>query len=96
MDYSVNTRPLLQETDSESDIQNDITETNQSKIEEPATFVADTRPLFRPHEPVDKYYTCYLVFYLLGIASLLPWNFFITADDVSIHVSLFFVLVVIN
>ncbi|GLV40017.1 Equilibrative nucleoside transporter 1 [Carabus blaptoides fortunei] len=81
MDYSVNTRPLLQETDSETDNQNDITDTNQSKNEEPSTCVSDTRPLFRPHGPIDKYYTCYLIFYLLGIATLLPWNFFITADD---------------
>lgn len=29
----------------------------------------------------DKYSLAYLIFYLLGLGSLLPWNFFITAKD---------------
>ncbi|XP_067010202.2 equilibrative nucleoside transporter 3 isoform X2 [Anabrus simplex] len=29
----------------------------------------------------DKYNLAYIIFYLLGMTTLLPWNFFITADD---------------
>lgn len=30
-----------------------------------------------------RYNFAYIVFYLLGINTLIPWSFFITADDVS-------------
>lgn len=30
-----------------------------------------------------RYNLAYIVFYLLGINMLIPWSFFITADDVS-------------
>lgn len=33
--------------------------------------------------PLDKYNYNYIVFYLLGMTTLLPWNFFVTAEDVS-------------
>lgn len=33
--------------------------------------------------PNDKYNFTYLVFYILGAATMAPWNFFITAEDVS-------------
>lgn len=36
--------------------------------------------------PPDKWNFTYLVFYLLGIATMTPWNFFITAEDVSTHI----------
>lgn len=82
MDPQVNKRLLLQETDdSECDSQNEASETDVGV--EPAFFTSDQKPLFKPHEPVDKYYMCYFIFYLLGITTLLPWNFFITADDVN-------------
>ncbi|XP_011502781.1 PREDICTED: equilibrative nucleoside transporter 1 [Ceratosolen solmsi marchali] len=31
--------------------------------------------------PCDRYNIAYIIFYLLGISTLIPWNFFITADD---------------
>ncbi|XP_053694525.1 equilibrative nucleoside transporter 1 [Sabethes cyaneus] len=31
--------------------------------------------------PVDKYNFTYAVFYLLGMTTLLPWNFFVTAEE---------------
>lgn len=37
----------------------------------------------RRNEPVDRYRLHYLVFYFLGMTTLLPWNFFVTAEDVS-------------
>lgn len=74
----VNTRPLLQDTDSDnSDEHSEVVICNGGNTSN------DTSPLFKPHEPQDKYYLCYIIFYLLGITTLLPWNFFITADDVS-------------
>lgn len=32
-------------------------------------------------EPRDRCAICYIIFYLLGLGSLLPWNFFITANE---------------
>lgn len=68
---SINTTPLLQEVDSENE-DNDI---HQSLA------IRDNKPLFKPLEPRDKFYTVYLIFYLLGIVTLLPWNFYVTAND---------------
>lgn len=68
---SINTVPLLQEIDSE----------NEEGTEN--LLVADNRPLFKPVEPRDKFHTVYLIFYLLGVVTILPWNFYVTANDVS-------------
>lgn len=80
MEYPVTRRPLLLDTDSDSEISNEHSEVILPNREEDTS---DTRGILKSHEPVDKYKLCYLIFYLLGITSLLPWNFFITADDVS-------------
>lgn len=37
--------------------------------------------------PIDRNAFVYVVFYLLGMTTLLPWNFFITAQDVSISIA---------
>lgn len=39
----------------------------------------DGSPLLTRHLPHDSYNSVYWIFFLLGIGSLLPWNFFITA-----------------
>lgn len=45
-----------------------------------------TKELLRnENAPHDKYNYNYIIFYLLGMTTLLPWNFFITAEDVSPH-----------
>ncbi|GJQ65552.1 nucleoside transmembrane transporter [Trypoxylus dichotomus] len=75
MEYSVNTRPLLQQ-DSDSENDDIVTQTYEENVE-----VKDSKPLFRPSEPQDRYKMAYIIFYILGITTLLPWNFFITADD---------------
>lgn len=79
MEYTNNTRPLLQESDSDTESVDLRTQSYQECI-----VIKDTKPLFRPAEPRDKYYMAYLIFYLLGMTTLLPWNFFITADDVNV------------
>lgn len=71
MDYSVNTTPLLQDLDSEDEYITDELPHRENK------------PLFNDLECRDRYYMGYLIFYLLGIATLLPWNFYVTANDVS-------------
>lgn len=76
MDFAVNTRPLLGGSDSEDERE---TTTSENVV------VSQGRPLFKPPEPRDKYCMAYVIFYLLGITTLLPWNFFMTADDVSIY-----------
>lgn len=43
----------------------------------------DDKPLFKTPEPKDKYSLVFFIFYFIGMTTLLPWNFFITADDVS-------------
>lgn len=42
--------------------------------------------------PQDKYSFNYIIFYLMGMTTLLPWNFFITAEDVSYHSYSFYIL----
>lgn len=70
---SINTTPLLQEVDSEIE---------DSYIHE-SLAVRDNKPLFKPIEPRDKFYTVFVIFYILGVVTLLPWNFYVTANDVS-------------
>ncbi|XP_045447317.1 equilibrative nucleoside transporter 3 [Melitaea cinxia] len=40
-----------------------------------------TKVLNTCEEPRDRYWVVYLLFYLFGITSLVPWNFLITAND---------------
>lgn len=38
-----------------------------------------TRSRYSQQKPRDRWHGAYIIFFLLGIGSLLPWNFFITA-----------------
>ncbi|XP_008481096.1 equilibrative nucleoside transporter 3-like [Diaphorina citri] len=71
MSYSVNTRPLLEDSTSEFD--ND--DANDSTVE-----VRDVKPLFKMSVPDDRFNVAYIIFYLLGTVVLLPWFFFINAN----------------
>lgn len=70
---STNATPLLEGSDSENE---------DSTAVQSETFI-DDKPLFKAPEPKDKYSMAFLIFYFIGMTTLLPWNFFITADDVS-------------
>lgn len=50
-------------------------------------FDDDTQNLFKADNtvPSDSCSFTYIIFYLLGTTTLLPWNFFMTAEDVSIR-----------
>jgi len=62
-------KPLLAQTMSDSPVKNES--------------ALDTTPRLLFHETVqDKYYIVYIIFLLFGISILLPWNIFITAEDV--------------
>lgn len=37
------------------------------------------------HTPLDRYHIVYFIFILHGIGTLMPWNMFINANDVSIY-----------
>lgn len=70
---STNSTPLLESSDSEN-------EESTPMQNEPFN---DDKPLFKAPEPKDKYSLAFFIFYFIGMTTLLPWNFFITADDVS-------------
>ncbi|KAF2903033.1 hypothetical protein ILUMI_03151 [Ignelater luminosus] len=76
----VNTQPLLENSDWESDNEEEIKISNYHE-DHHVVPVRNEKPLFKPQEPKDKYFMAYFIFYLLGMTTLLSWNFFITADD---------------
>lgn len=76
MSYSINRRPLLGGA-SDSEFEDDL----ETEVDDPSVTIPDEKPFLKPYEPYDKYNLAYIVFYLLGINTLIPWSFFITADD---------------
>lgn len=76
-----NHRPLLDDSetsDTDNFIDNDYTESSQNKSRD--TSEEDTIK-FSQNAPADKWNFTYMVFYLLGMTTLIPWNFFVTAED---------------
>lgn len=76
MAYSINRRPLLGGA-SDSEFEDDL----ETEIDDPNVVIPDEKPFLKSYDPYDKYNLAYMVFYLLGINTLIPWSFFITADD---------------
>ena len=74
---TTNSKPLLDPISSDTDED----EVRISNINDDIVIVKDEEPLFKPQEPKDKYNIVFFIFYLLGMTTLLPWNFFITAND---------------
>lgn len=83
---STHSQPLLQEnseSDGEQFVEGDIRGRDDSVTENL------DKELLRGGQsaPHDKYNFNYIIFYLMGMTTLLPWNFFITAEDVSLSKS---------
>ncbi|XP_035742935.1 equilibrative nucleoside transporter 3-like [Vespa mandarinia] len=76
MSYSINRRPLLGGV-SDSEFEDDL----ETEFDDPNVSIPDEKPFLKQDEPLDRYNFAYIVFYLLGINILIPWSFFITADD---------------
>lgn len=72
-DGSINNDPILENEEDVNDDSEDRELVNDS---------CSTKVLESP-EPRDRYCIVYMLFYLFGITSLIPWNFLITANDVS-------------
>ncbi|KAE8750653.1 hypothetical protein FOCC_FOCC002632 [Frankliniella occidentalis] len=82
MDDHINTQPLLQcETESDFDDDDLGISPPSYEVDDPIVVTKDTKPLFKQRDPQDRYSIAYIIFYFLGMTTLLPWNFFITADD---------------
>ncbi|KAJ6645911.1 Equilibrative nucleoside transporter 1 [Pseudolycoriella hygida] len=77
---STHSQPLLQEN-SESEAEQFEDSENQGSRDNSPTENPE-KELIRngPSVPHDKYSFNYIIFYLMGMTTLLPWNFFITAE----------------
>lgn len=64
--------------DDDGDEQNTIDNTTTDEYEDDVDLLKSSNSA-----PNDRLSFTYIVFYLLGMTTLLPWNFFITAEDVS-------------
>ncbi|KAF5274247.1 hypothetical protein FQR65_LT04365 [Abscondita terminalis] len=76
-----NIRPLLDPISSDAEEDEDEIPIENNINEDHIIVVKDEEPLFKPQEPKDKYLVVFFIFYFLGMTTLLPWNFFITAND---------------
>ncbi|KAL3266082.1 hypothetical protein HHI36_010268 [Cryptolaemus montrouzieri] len=69
-------QPLLQ---SNQDLDSDLDGDDISEVTLDAV-VRNTSKI-SPGQTMDKYYLTYFSFYLLGIVVIIPWSFFVTAND---------------
>lgn len=84
MDSDINRRPLLE--DSDSDINEDINKENEIGVDHIVSQPQNNAKIFlKTILPPDKYNLSYFIFYLLGMTTLLPWCFYVTANEASIN-----------
>lgn len=74
---SINAEEHLDIIENDEEIQDD------SEERELVQDSCSTKVLDNSESPLDRYRIVYILFYLFGITSLAPWNFLITANDVS-------------
>ncbi|KAL0267077.1 UNVERIFIED_CONTAM: hypothetical protein PYX00_009441 [Menopon gallinae] len=79
MEYAINTNQSVEiEDDNSSESEDSLYGGNSNEESFP---YGDTNVLIKSSSPKDRYKAAYFVFYLLGILTLLPWNFFVTANE---------------
>lgn len=71
----------------ENVVENEEEIIDDSEERELVTDSCSTKVLDTAEQPKDNYRIVYVLFYLFGVTSLVPWNFLITANDVSINLS---------
>lgn len=76
---SINNEDGIETMDNEEEVLDD------SEERELVTDSCSTKVLECAEQPRDRYCIVYILFYLFGITSLVPWNFLITANDVSLN-----------
>lgn len=74
----------IHEIASNAEINNDDDDDDEEGTTSRVEVNAAKELLRSENAPKDRFGFNYIVFYLLGMTTLLPWNFFITAEDVSI------------
>lgn len=74
---SINNDVCVDSIENEEDVMDD------SEERELVTDSCSTKVLDVTVEPRDRYRIVYFFFLLFGITSIVPWNFLITANDVS-------------
>ncbi|XP_059051411.1 equilibrative nucleoside transporter 1 [Achroia grisella] len=62
-------------------IENEEEILDDSEERELVTDSCSTKVLDCREQPRDRYWIVYILFYLFGVSSLVPWNFLITAND---------------
>lgn len=102
MNIHNNSRPLLQHSSSDDENisrEEELLETTINRLnqqhnddddgdDEDLSGQMTTELLRNETVPTDKYSFNYAIFYLLGMTMMMPWNFFITAEDVSVLASI--------
>lgn len=87
MTTSINNRPLLEESETseneEDFLDNSYTDTPGTSKNTVRTDSQAELVRFSQSVPADKFNFSYIIFYLLGVTTVLPWNFFLTAEEVS-------------
>lgn len=64
----------------------DVSEDEESEDQDSAALLPQSSaPVAVRYSPEDSYNLVYIIFFLMGIGSLLPWNFFITAKGYWLH-----------
>lgn len=77
-------RPLLGRVD-EIEEEEDSPTMQRSSINCPRVEVVDSSQLRLQNAPDDRFSFNYLVFYFLGMTSILPWNFILMAEEYWLH-----------